>query len=71
LVIRAEDEKQLHQIIDELAKSRSSFVKEIAANLEKSLYDDGNRRNTSKARPKNKGKSPTSNKGGSRKTKDA
>jgi len=61
LVIRAEDEKSVLKIIDQLSSSRTEFIKELASELEKSLNDNG--RDTSKTRSKNKSKSTTSNKG--------
>ena len=69
LVIKTEDEKVVHKIIDILSSSRTAFIKDLAADLEKSLHDSG--RDISKAGPKNKSKGPVSNKGGRRKTKDA
>ena len=68
LVVRAEDEKEVLKIIDYLSSSRTSFIKELASELEKSLNDDGNRRNSGKAGSKNKSKSSVSNKGKRRKT---
>ena len=70
LVIKTKDEKAIHKIIDVLSSSRVAFVKELAAELEKSLHEDVNRRNTSKARPKNKSKGTSSDNGRRRKTKD-
>lgn len=71
LVIRAEDEKAIYKIIDYLSSSRIVEIKEVAAELEKSLNDDGNRRDSGKTRPKNKSKSTTSNNSRRRKTKDS
>jgi hypothetical protein len=68
LVIRAEDEKAIYNIIDFLATSRNEQIKELAIELEKSMNDNG--RNSSKAGPKNKSKSSTSNKSRSRKAKN-
>jgi hypothetical protein len=68
LVIRAEDEKAIYSIIDTLLSSRNKEIKEVATELEKSMNDSG--RDSSKAGPKNKSKSTTSNNGGRRKTKD-
>jgi hypothetical protein len=70
LVIRAEDEKAIHKIIDHLYSSRSVEIKEVATELEKSLNEDVDRGDTSKARSKNKSKSTNSNNSGRRKTKD-
>jgi len=69
LVIRAEDEKAIYNIIDLLVTSRNEQIKELAIELEKSLHDNG--RDSSKARPKNKSKTTTSNNSKRRKTKDA
>jgi hypothetical protein len=71
LVIRAEDEKAIHKIIDYLSSSRIAEIKEMAAELEKSLNDDGNRRNSGKTGSKNKSKGTDSNNSKSRKTKDS
>jgi len=68
LVIRAEDEKAIYNIIDFLATSRNEDNKEVAIELEKSMHDNG--RDSSKARPKNKSKTATSNNSKRRKTKD-
>jgi hypothetical protein len=68
LVIRAEDEKAIYNIIDLLATSRNEDIKEVAIELEKSMHDNG--RDSSKARPKNKSKTATSNNSKRRKTKD-
>lgn len=69
LVIRAEDEKAIYNIIDFLSTSKSRQVIELAHELEKSMNDNG--RDSSKARPQDTGKSPNSNKGKRRKTKDS
>ena len=69
LVIRAEDEKAIYNIIDLLVTSRNEQIKELALELEKSLHDNG--RDFSKTRSKNKGKSTTSNNDKRRKTKNA
>lgn len=68
LVIRAEDEKAIYLVIDALSASRNEQIKEVAIELEKSLYDNG--RDSSKARPKNKSKVTVSNNSKRRKTKD-
>ena len=68
LVIRAEDEKAIYNIIDFLLTSRNEQFKELAIELEKSLNDSG--RDSSKTRSKNKSKSTTSNTSRRRKTKD-
>ena len=69
LVIRAEDEKAIYNIIDFLATSRNEQVKELAIELEKSLHDNG--RDSGKAGSKNKSKTTISNNSKRRKTKDA
>jgi hypothetical protein len=68
LVIRAEDEKAIYNIIDFLATSRNEQIKELAIELEKSMNDNG--RDSSKAGSKNKSKSTISNNSKRRKTKD-
>ena len=68
LVIRADDERAIYNIIDFLATSRNEQIKEVAIELEKSMNDNG--RDSSKAGPKNKSKSTTGNKSRSRKTKN-
>lgn len=70
LVLKLIDEKAVCKIIDELYNSRVPFIKELAAELEKSLHDDGSRRDPSKTGSKNKSKSPNGNNSGRRKTKD-
>ena len=69
LVIRAEDEKAIYNIIDFLATSRNEQVKELAIELEKSLHDNG--RDSGKAGSKNKSKTTISNNSKHRKTKDS
>jgi len=69
LVIRAEDVKAVCSIIDVLLTSRNEEIKEVAIELEKSLYDNG--RDSGKAGSKNKVKTSTSNNSKHRKTKDS
>jgi hypothetical protein len=69
LVIRSEDYEVILQIIDRIAASRRKDFKEFALELEKSLNDDGRRRNSGETRSKNKTKNSTSNR--SRRTKAA
>jgi hypothetical protein len=69
LVIRADDEKLVYDIIDNLLSAKRKDVQEIAVELEKSLHDNG--RNSSKVGPKNKIKGTTSNNNKRRKTKDS
>ena len=69
LVIRAEDQKAVFNIIDILLTSRNEEIKEVAIELEKSVNDSG--RNSSEAGSKNKGKSTISNNNKRRKTKDS
>jgi hypothetical protein len=71
IVMRVDDVKKVIKIIDYLSLSSNVEIKELAVKLEKSLNDDGNRRDTSKARSKNKSKSTTSNNSRRRKTKDS
>ena len=68
LVVRAEDEKAIYTIIDLLATRRNEQIKELAAELEKSLHDNG--RDSGKAGSKNKSKTTISNNSKRRKTKD-
>jgi hypothetical protein len=68
LVIRAEDQKAIYNIIDLLVTSRNEQIKELAIELEKSLHDNG--RDSSKAGSKNKSKTATSNNSKRRKAKD-
>ena len=68
LVIRAEDEKAVYNIVDFLATSRNDNIKNVAIELEKSMHDNG--RDSSKTISKNKGKSTASDNGRRRKTKD-
>lgn len=60
LVIRSYDIKLILDVIDRIAASRKSGLKELAWELEKSLHDDGSRRNSSKTRSKDKAKSSDS-----------
>jgi hypothetical protein len=69
IVIRAEDEKAVYNVIDFLATSRNDEIKSVAIELEKSMNDNG--RDTSKARSKNKSKSTISDNSRRRKTKDS
>jgi len=69
LVIRAEDEKAIYLVIDALSASRNEEIKEVAIELEKSLYDNG--RDSGKAGSKNKVKTSTSNNSKRTKTKDS
>ena len=71
LVIKANDEKAIYNIIDFLSTSRNEQIKEVAIELEKSLNEDVDRRDISKTRSKNKSKSSNSNNSGRRKTKDS
>jgi hypothetical protein len=61
LVIKSKDYELILQIIDRIAASRRKDFKEFALELEKSLNDDGRRRNSSETRSKNKTKNSTSN----------
>jgi len=69
LVIKVKDKSLIYSIIDRLATGRNKEIQELAFQLEKSLHDSG--RDSSKAGPKNKSKSPTSNNNKRRKTKDS
>ena len=53
LVIKAEDQETILNIIDRLSTSRSKWMKELALLLEESLNDTGSRRYSSETRPKN------------------
>jgi hypothetical protein len=67
LVIRSQEEADIIHIIDRVAASRKKSVKELAVELEKSLNDDGSRRDSSEARSKDKTKSSNSNRSGRKK----
>ena len=69
LVVRAEDEKAIYNIIDLLATSRNEDIKEVAIELEKSMHDNG--RDSIKTRSKDKSKTAVSNNSKRRKTKDS
>lgn len=69
LVIRAEDQKAIYLVIDALSASRNEQIKEVAIELEKSLYDNG--RDSSKTRSKNKSKTAASDDSKRRKAKDS
>ena len=69
LVIKAEDQKAIYNIIDFLATSRNEQVKELAIELEKSMNDNG--RDFSEAGSKNKGKTTAGNNSKRRKTKNS
>jgi len=71
LVVRTENEKDIKDMIEALSASRVQKVQDLAIDLEKSLYDDGNRRDTSKAGSKNKSKTATGNNSQRRKAKDS
>jgi hypothetical protein len=71
VVIKTKDEKIIRKMIDELSSSKAVLIKELATELEKSLNNDDNRRDTGKARSKNKGKSTVSDENRRRKTKDS
>ena len=71
LVVRTENEKDIKDMIKALSASRVQKVQDLAIDLEKSLYDDGNRRDTSKAGSKNKSKTATGNNSKHRKAKDS
>ena len=70
IVIKSFDVKLITDIIDRIASSRKEDLKELAWQLEKSLHDDGSRRNSSKARPKNTAKSTNSTRSGRKKATD-
>jgi len=69
LVVKTEDMNTILALIDRLNSSRLKWMKDLAADLERSLYDTGSRRDSSKTRPKDKGKSSTGDRG--RRTKAA
>lgn len=69
LVVRAEDDKAIYNIIDLLMTSRNEQIKELAVELEKSMRDNG--RNISKTRSKNKSKTAVGNNSKRRKAKDS
>ena len=61
LVVKTEDVNTILAIIDRLNTSRLKWMKDLAAELEKSLHDPGSRGYPSQTRSKDKTKSPTSN----------
>ena len=67
LVIKSDNIETILHLIDKISTSTKDEIKDLASKLEKSLYDDGSRRNSGKAGPKNKTKS--ANSGSSRRTK--
>lgn len=67
LVVKTENKDEIMALIDRLYSSRLKWMKELAAELERSLYDTGSRRDSGKTRPKNQGKSATGNRGGRKK----
>jgi len=71
MVFRTENEKDIKDVIEALSASRVEKLQDLAIELEKSLYDNRDGRDTSKARSQNKIKTTNSNNGKRRKTKDA
>jgi hypothetical protein len=71
LVIKLEDEKAVHKVIDTLFASRNESMKALATELEKSLNDSVSGGDPSKAGSKNKSKSTNSNNSRRRKAKDS
>lgn len=70
LVVKSEDYETILYLIDRIAASRRKEFKEFALELEKSLNDDGRRRNSSETRSKNKTKDSTSHRGRRKKAAD-
>jgi hypothetical protein len=70
LVMRGFDEEEILHIIGRIRASRRKDIKELADELEKSLYDNGSRGNPSQTRPKNKGKGTNSPRSGRSKAAD-
>lgn len=70
LVVRGSDEEEILHLIGRLRASRRKDIKELADELEKSLYDNDSSRNSSKARPKNKTKGATGARSGRTKAAD-
>lgn len=70
LVVRTENKKDIKEIITTLSDSRVQKIKNLADDIEKSLYDNIDRGNSSQARSKNKGESTSSDNGRRRKAKD-
>lgn len=70
LVVKGNDEEEILHIIGRLRASRRKEIKELADELEKSLYDNGSDRNPSKTGPKNKSKSATGARSGRTKATD-
>ena len=63
IVIKSFDLKVITDVIDRIAGSRKEEIKNLAWELEKSLHDNGSRRNSGKTGPKDKAKSPNGNRG--------
>jgi ribosome-binding ATPase YchF (GTP1/OBG family) len=70
LVMRGFDEEEILHIIGRIRASRRKDIKELAEELEKSLYDNGSRRDSSQVGPKNKSKGSNSTRSGRTKTAD-
>jgi hypothetical protein len=69
LVIRGYDEEQMYSIIKKIETMRDTEIKELAEVLEIHFNDrQNNGRNSIEARPQNKKKSTSSNRGRNRKT---
>jgi hypothetical protein len=68
LVIKSSEYEEILYLIDRIAASRLKRYKEFAIELEKSLNDDGRRRDSGKTRPKNTTKNTTSNRSRRKKT---
>ena len=67
LVVKSKDISKILALIDRLNSSRLKWMKDLAAELERSLYDTGSRGNSSKTGPKDKTAGSTGNRGGRKK----
>lgn len=68
LVIKSHEYELILSIIDRISASRRKDFKQFAIELEKSLNDDGRRRNPGETRSKNKTKNTTGNRNRNKKT---
>jgi hypothetical protein len=71
LVVRTGNKKDIKEIITTLSDSRVQKIKNLADEIEKSLYDNIDRGDSSQARSKNKSKSTISDNSRRRKTEDS
>lgn len=70
LVVRTKEEEEILHLIGRINASRRKHIKELAWELEKSLYDNGSRRDSSKTGSKNQSKGANSTRSGRTETRD-